>query len=196
MKVRLLLLTSLLICAFGCFVDAQEGHINDKDVAGKISFPTHRPCELVERPDPILLNTHSIMLEKMEDSEVTVTIIVKESLGWHFITAYCPAECGWNGDNYPAGWMTASGEICHRADWDHRYSEPTTCAIDRSIYPFYEYFYIEEFDRVFVSEDTGLFSGYWLDLFYEDYEDVLSFPTGYYEVYAVEFEETTVHLGG
>ena len=108
---------------------------------------------------------------------------------------YSPSECGWNGDNYPVGWTTASGEICHRADWEHRYSEPTTCAISRSVHSFGEYFYIEEFDRVFISEDTGPgVQGKHLDLFYEDYDSVLSFPTGYYEVFLVEYEEVEVRL--
>ena len=120
----------------------------------------------------------------------TYYILHKESLGCYFITAYCPSECGYTGENYPVGWTTASGEICHRADWENRYSEPTTCAISRSIHSFGDTFYIEEFDRVFVAEDTGsAVQGRHLDLFYEDYEDVVSFPTGYYEVFSVWVEE-------
>lgn len=107
------------------------------------------------------------------------------SVGRHFITAYCPYECG-------DSWSTASGETCHRADYEHRLSEPTTAAIDLKYYSFDTEFYIPEFDRTFVAEDTGAFSGKWIDLFYEDYGDVLSFPTGYYEVYLVEWEEITV----
>lgn len=146
------------------------------------------------RPKKIL-QTHNLFIEYMSDSEVTVTIMQLESLGWYFITAYCPSECGYNGFNYPTGWTTASGEICHRADWEHRYSEPTTCAISRSVHSFGEYFYIEEFDRVFISEDTGPgVQGKHLDLFYEDYDSVLSFPTGYYEVFSVEYEEVEVRL--
>lgn len=107
-------------------------------------------------------------------------------LGVYFITAYCPAECG-------GSWNTASGETCHRADYEHRLSEPTTCAISRSTHSFYEEFYLPDFDRTFVAEDTGsAVNGHHLDLFYEDYDDVLTFPTGYYEVYAIEWIETTV----
>lgn len=116
-------------------------------------------------------------------------------LGTYFLTAYCPWECGYNGSNYPAGWQTASGAICHRADWEYRLSEPTTCAISRSIHYFGEEFYIPEFDRVFVAEDTGPgVQGHHLDLFYEDYDDMAAFPTGYYEVYSVEWVEVTVVL--
>lgn len=114
-------------------------------------------------------------------------------LGRYFITAYCPDECGYNGYNFPAGWTTASGEICHRADYDHRLTEPTSCAISRSVHSFGDEFYLPDFDRTFIAEDTGSgVQGRHLDLFYEDYEDVVSFPTGYYDVYAVEWVEVTV----
>lgn len=189
-KYRSLLLISILMCALVLVADAHSQehskyHLRDSDIHKDIY--TRRPKKI--------LQTHNLFLEYMSDSEVTITIMQLESLGWYFITAYCPSECGWNGDNYPVGWTTASGEICHRADWEHRYSEPTTCAISRSVHSFGEYFYIEEFDRVFISEDTGPgVQGKHLDLFYEDYDSVLSFPTGYYEVFSVEYEEVEVRL--
>ena len=132
------------------------------------------------------------------DGEVTIyTIMHKDYIGTYFITAYCPSECGYNGENYPAGWTTASGEICHRADWEYRLWEPTTCAIDRNIHGFGDMFYIEEFDRVFVAEDTGPgVNGRHLDLFYEEYDDVISFPTGYYAVYSVWYEEVDYYPDG
>ena len=132
------------------------------------------------------------------DGEVTTyTIMHTEYIGTYYLTAYCPWECGYNGENFPAGWRTASGEICHRADWDDRLWEPTTCAIDRSIHSFGDMFYIEEFDRVFVAEDTGPgVNGRHLDLFYEDYDDMASFPTGYYTVYSVWYEEVDYYPDG
>lgn len=129
--------------------------------------------------------------------EVTTTCVEMKltSLGKYYITAYCPSECGYNGHNYPVGWRTASGTICHRASNYNRISEPTTCAISRSVHSFNELFYIKEFDRVFISEDTGSgVQGKHLDLFYEEFSDVQSFPTGYYEVFNVEFIEYTVRL--
>lgn len=191
-KYRLLLLISILMCALVLVADAHSKdqeqikcRLNDSDI--------HK--DVFERRPKKILQTHNLFLEYMSDSEVTITIMQLESLGWYFITAYCPSECGWNGDNYPVGWTTASGEICHRADWEHRYSEPTTCAISRSVHSFGEYFYIQEFDRVFISEDTGPgVQGKHLDLFYEDYDSVLLFPTGYYEVFSVEYEEVEVRL--
>lgn len=132
------------------------------------------------------------------DGEVTTyTIMHKDYIGTYFITAYCPSECGYNGENYPTGWTTASGEICHRADWEDRLWSPTTCAIDRNIHGFGDMFYIEEFDRVFVAEDTGPgVNGRHLDLFYEEYDDVISFPTGYYAVYSVWYEEVDYYPDG
>ena len=137
------------------------------------------------------------------DGEVTTyTIMHKDYIGTYFITAYCPHECGYREyddgtDNFPAGWRTASGEICHRADWEDRLWSPTTCAIDISIHSFGDMFYIEEFDRVFVAEDAGPgVNGRHLDLFYEEYDDVISFPTGYYAVYSVWYEEVDYYPDG
>ena len=189
-KYRSLLLIFILMCALVLVADAHSQEhskyrLRDSDIHKDIY--TRRPKKI--------LQTHNLFIEYMSDSEVTITIMQLESIGWYYITAYCPSECGWNGSNYPTGWTTASGEICHRADWEHRYSEPTTCAISRSVHSFGEYFYIEEFDRVFISEDTGPgVQGKHLDLFYEDYDSVLSFPTGYYEVFSVEYEEVEVRL--
>ena len=136
------------------------------------------------------LSAEPIRIPQIECSYRPVLITYKEMeltyLGTYFITAYCPAECG-------GSWTTASGETCHRASWNYRLSEPTTCAISRSVHSFGDEFYIPEFDRTFVAEDTGPgVQGKHLDLFYEDYEDVVYFPTGYYDVYAVEWVEKTV----
>ena len=128
-------------------------------------------------------------MKRVENSYQTVLITYEEmeltSLGTYYITAYCPAECG-------GSWMTASGATCHRADDDHRLSQPTTAAISRSIHSFGTEFYIPAFDRTFIAEDTGPgVQGKHLDLFYEEYGDVLSFPTGYYEVFRVEWVTVT-----
>ena len=101
-------------------------------------------------------------------------------IGRYFVTAYSPQETG--------SWQTASGIDLHRSDYNKRYTEPTTCAIDPRLHKFGELFYIPEFDRVFVAEDTGgLIKGYKLDLGYTDLESVWSFPTGYYDTYSVEY---------
>lgn len=198
---RLLALTILGMCALALVSDAHSQERRAKDRL-LWEFGEHRSCEYDRKPERTWIKTHNIFLERMSDSEVTVTIINKESLGWYFITAYNPWECGYveysdGTDNFPRGWTTASGTICHRADWEDRLTDPTTCAVDPSLHSIWgnAFFYIEEFDRVFVAEDTGSgVKGKHLDLFYD--EDISGFPTGYYEVYAVEYEEVTIILGG
>ena len=101
-------------------------------------------------------------------------------IGRYFVTAYSPQETG--------SWQTASGIDLHRAEHYNRYTDPTTCAIDPALHSFGELFYIEEFDRVFIAEDTGgLIKGRKIDLGYTDLESVYTFPTGYYDIYAVEY---------
>ena len=154
--------------------------------------PTSTPAP-TPKPNRATVYYHNI-LKKCYFDEVTLPVTELEltSLGKYFITAYCPSECGYRvysdgTNNYPRGWTTASDTICHRASYENRYIEPTTCAISRSIHRFGDLFYIKEFDRVFVAEDTGsAVKGKHLDLFYEEYSDVCSFPTGYYTVYSVE----------
>lgn len=107
--------------------------------------------------------------------------IVMGSIGSYWVTNYCPAECG-------GSWATSSGATCHRSSYEDRLTIPTTCAIDLSVNDYGDLFYIPAFDRVFIAEDTGSgVKGKWLDLFYEDYSDVVNFPVGYYEVYSVEY---------
>ena len=121
-----------------------------------------------------------------EEPYVRYDLVEMEYIGTYFVTAYCPYECG-------GSWQTSSGATCHRADWESRYAEPTTVAIDRRYHSYGETFYIPEFDRVFVAEDTGSgVKGKWIDIFYEEYDDVLAFPTGSYEVYSVEVSEYTI----
>lgn len=104
-----------------------------------------------------------------------------ESIGDYWVTNYCPAECG-------GSWATSSGATCHRSSYEDRLTIPTTCAIDLSVGDYGDLYYLPAFDRVFIAEDTGSgVRGKWLDLFYEDYSDVVNFPVGYYEVYSVEY---------
>ena len=188
-----LLLTILLFCVLSLPT------VSVKNIANKLPYLETTHYKFI-RPKVVVLYFKSEHL--CPDYSATYTIIHKESLGYYFITAYCPHECGYREyddgtDNFPAGWTTASGEICHRADWEDRLYEPTTCAISRSYHSFGDLFYIEEFDRVFVAEDTGSgVQGKHLDLFYETYDEMASFPTGYYEVYEVWYEEVYYYPDG
>ena len=150
--------------------------------------------EYVPPPTPTPNMFRENLVVSVDEIAIEYTDIELEYIGTYYITAYCPWECGYNGENFPKGWSTASGEICHRAEHENRLSEPTTCAIDRRYHSFGDLFYIEEFDRVFVAEDTGAFSGKWLDLFYEDYDEMAAFPTGYYDVYSVEYVTKTIEV--
>lgn len=115
--------------------------------------------------------------------EVTYTTISTEFIGVYYITAYCPEECGYNGYNYPTGWKTSSGAICHYSDSNF---EPTTCAIDRSYHKYGEYLMLD--GKVYVTEDTGPgVRGRWIDTFVETMDEVKSFGSHYTDVYSVEF---------
>ena len=135
----------------------------------------------------------------LDDVVITGASLNLTYLGNYYITAYCPSECGYNGSNYPTGWRTASDIICHRASYENRYTEPTTCAVDPRLHRIGkngDLFYLPYFDRVFKAEDTGsAVKGKHLDLFYEEYSDVCSFPTNFYSTYSVEVEEYTVRAG-
>lgn len=124
--------------------------------------------------------------QKIDSLEFPTIEMQLTSLGTYYITGYSPYECG-------GSWTTASGATCHRSSYEDRLTEPTTCAIDRSLHNFGDLFYIPAFDWVYVAEDTGsAVKGKHLDLFYPEYSDVVNFPTGYYEVYSVEYIYGTV----
>lgn len=110
-------------------------------------------------------------------------------IGQHYITAYCPEECGYRvyedgTDNFPKGWITSTGTTCHReAEW----YEPSTCGIATDFHRYGELFLID--GKVYVAEDTGLISGPWIDLFMPSYEEMSAFGSHWTDVYSVEFEE-------
>lgn len=136
------------------------------------------------------------LLNEIVGLETYYCTVEGDFLGYFFITAYCPYECGYREyedgtDNFPCGWTTATDTICYRADEEHRLTEPTTCAADPRYFRVAaedgDLFYLPDFSRVFQAQDTGsAVLNYHIDLFYESYFDVLNFPTGYYPVYSAE----------
>lgn len=133
-----------------------------------------------------VIETGLSIKDKIDSLEIPIVRMELTSLGTYYITGYSPYECG-------GSWTTASGATCHRSSYEDRLTEPTTCAIDKSLHDFGDLFYLPYFDRVFVAEDTGsAVKGKHLDLFYPDYSDVVNFPTGYYEVFSVEYVYSTV----
>ena len=141
-----------------------------------VSLPKNEKAE----PTPEI---YSDLIEKEEQdlSEYDSYLLELEPLGKYYITAYSPQETG--------SWQTASGIKLHRASFENRYTEPTTCAVDPKLHKIGKNgvkFYIEEFDRVFIAQDTGsAVKGKHLDLAYTDLKSVKSFPTGKYQVYRV-----------
>lgn len=192
----IILATALIFSEFGILAYRDDTPRSPRDYHIKaeiIQKPRRYHYPHYNRPTSYAFNWYIPYV--LANKEITYTTAEYTSLGYYYITAYCPAECGYNGSNYPAGWRTASGTICHRADYQNRLSEPTTCAISRTVHSFGDLFYISEFDRVFIGEDTGSsVQGKHLDLFYEEYSDVQSFPTGWYEVFEVEYTTKTTTM--
>lgn len=120
--------------------------------------------------------------------------IETEYVGRYFITAYCPEECGYNGSNYPKGWTTSTGTICHYSD---TWSEPTTCAIDTSVRKYGDYILVGDPDskdkKIYHAEDCGPgVQGNWVDCFVETMDEVRAWNTRYDNVYLVRFKTATL----
>lgn len=121
-----------------------------------------------------------------------------EYIGYYFVTAYCPEECGYNGSNYPKGWTTSTGTICHYSD---TWSEATTCAIDPKVRKYGDYILVGNPDskdkKLYHAEDCGPgVQGKWIDCFRDNYSDMASFPTGYYPCYLVRIKTAKIQDKG
>lgn len=150
--------------------------------------PTPQPMNMVKLGN-------CIALKEFLGKEYTYYTMEFEYLGTYFITAYSPEECGYNGNNYPAGWVTASDTICHQSsDW----KTPNTCAIDRNYHKYGEYLLVgnpEDPDnrQIVVTEDCGPgVKGHWIDIFVDSYDQVVSWNTRYDSVYRVYYIEHTI----
>ena len=119
--------------------------------------------------------------------EIEYQTIEYTYIGRYFVTAYSHEETG--------SLMTASGELCHYHD---EWYEPTTAAIDRRYHRFGEYLAIDfgDYRKVYVTEDTGAFSGLWIDCYVPDLPSVHSWGTGYYDTYSVDFIDHTAKGNG
>ena len=121
-----------------------------------------------------------------------------EYLGMYFCTAYCPEECGYNGNNFPNGWTTSTGTICHYSD---TWSEPTTCAIDPKVRKYGDLLLVGNPDssdkKLYIAQDCGPgVQGKWIDCFRDNYSDMAAFPTGYKPVYLVRFKTKKIEDKG
>lgn len=142
-------------------------------------------------PNPILTNCFELR-NCIDSMDIQYVLIETEYIGICYITAYCPQECGYieysdGTDNFPKGWMTASGTICHYSENNY---EPTTCAIDRNYFGFNELLMID--GKVYQTEDTGAFRGMWVDVFRPDFDSMWEHGAHYSEVYSVEYVTKTL----
>ena len=182
----------LVIITLGVFVSPEE----DSEVETP-TYPLHIQLEVPDIKSPDVsyafevaenvqkayttMSTVFEIKEQIDSLKFDTVDMILTDIGSYYVTNYCPAECG-------GSWATSSGATCHRSSYEDRLTIPTTCAIDLSVGDYSDLYYIPAFDRVFIAEDTGSgVKGKWLDLFYEDYSDVVNFPVGYYEVYSVEY---------
>lgn len=154
--------------------------------------PIPKEIELPDRLTKPFESEALKILDRIDDTELSYKKMHLTSKGWYFITAYCScSKCC-----YPSTNMTASGVECHYADYEHRYDEPTTCAIDRKIHKFGDTFYLKSADRVYVGEDTGnLVKGKHLDLYFPDHSYVQSYGSHWEEVFDISFETVTFRVG-
>ena len=148
---------------------------------GKCEYMPYRPTKEEKlRVFPVVLGWD------FEKVIIPSTEMQTEYLGHYFITAYTAEECGWN-------YGTSSGATVH---YSEEWYEPTTCAIDRSVHGYGELLLVgdpESTDRkVYVTEDTGAFSGYWVDCYVPSMSEVRSWQTGWRPVYSVSFETKNI----
>ena len=154
--------------------------------------PTNTPT-----PIPISMQTLNdvLLMKQFLEREYTFYTMEFEYIGTYFITAYSPEECGYNGSNYPKGWVTASDTICHQSsDW----KTPNTCAIDRKHHKYGEILLVGDPNdpnnrQVVVTEDCGPgVKGHWIDMFVDSYDQVINWDTRYDSVYRVRYVEHTI----
>ena len=162
---------------------AYTGRYTAKDFVAPLPVISKAPATPTPTPAPAWLEQYEKDKEEaIENFEgFTSYFLELEPLGKYYITAFSPQETG--------SWVTASGIKLHRASYENRYTEPTTCAVDPKRHKIGKNgakFYIAEFDRVFIAQDTGsAVKGKHLDLAYTDLKSVKSFPTGNYQTYKV-----------
>jgi len=194
-KVINILLMIACICIFyGCtyyFIESVYSPDLDKNTYNKlIVIKEHEPEPLRKVFKEITGYTE--LYNAIISLPITYTTMEFEYCGRHYITAYCPEECGYRvyadgSDNFPAGWVTSSDTICHYSEDN---SEATTCAIDRRYHNYGEYLWID--GKLYITEDTGPgVQGMWVDVFMPDYESMAAFGSHYSIVYSVSFVEHT-----
>ena len=173
--VNYLLLAASVFLFYGLTEYVASEHLQpDKTAKDRVEvFKTEVPKR---EPDQKLIGAYNLR-NAYDSVSIHYTTVETEYLGVYFITAYCAEECGWN-------YGTSSGAICHYEDDPY---EPSTAAIDRRIHQYGDLFMID--GKVYIAEDTGAFSGLWIDCYVETMDEVRSWNTRYETVYSVSYEE-------
>ena len=193
-------INSLLIFASFCTLYGVMDFVRKPHTA---EIRAHEGKNVIEAPEVIpegkqahaVLTAEAELRNEWQNVKVTYKTLELDYIGRYFITSYCPEECGYNGNNYPAGWRTSSGTICH---YSETWSEPTTCAIDRSYgHGYGELIQVGDADdvnkKIYVTEDTGPgVQGAWIDCFVLTMDEVKAWPTGWRNCYAVSYQTHTI----
>lgn len=109
--------------------------------------------------------------EEEVSEEMNCLMYATVPIGRYYITAYNHEETGSK--------ITASGKTCHEGTI-------TTCAIDRKLHKFGQYFEID--GRLYVAEDTGrLVKKKHIDLYFSSYKAMARYGSNYQTIYRVEF---------
>ena len=109
--------------------------------------------------------------EEEVSEEMNCLMYATIPIGRYYITAY--------NDEETACKITASGVKCHEGTI-------TTCAIDRKLHKFGQYFEID--GRLFVAEDTGsAVKRRHIDLYFSSYKAMARYGSNYQTIYRVEF---------
>lgn len=109
--------------------------------------------------------------EEEVSEEMNCLMYATIPIGRYYITAYNHEETGSK--------ITASGVKCHEGTI-------TTCAIDRKLHKFGQYFEID--GRLYVAEDTGrLVKRKHIDLYFSSYKAMARYGSNYQTIYRVEF---------
>jgi len=126
----------------------------------------------------------------LDNVEVSAVVMDLEYIGDYYITAYCPEECGYRvysdgTDNFPNGWITSTGTICHR---EEEWYVPSTCGINTKYLNYGDVLYID--GKVYVAEDTGYVTMPLIDLFMPSYEMMMTHGSHWTDVYKVDYVQT------
>ena len=109
--------------------------------------------------------------EEEVSEEMNCLMYATIPIGRYYITAYNHEETGSK--------ITASGVKCHEGTI-------TTCAIDRKLHKFGQYFEID--GRLYVAEDTGsAVKRRHIDLYFSSYKAMARYGSNYQTIYRVEF---------